>query len=279
MTNVLNIAHRGLQSLAPENTLAAAQKALEVGADMWEFDVGVTADGELILFHDHTLTRVSDAETLFPDRAPWSTHQFTLSQLKQLDLGTKFLETCSSDQNGAAALRPEQQAALRGETVPTLREALLFTRDHSWRANVELKELPEAIAAFPVAEKVTRMIVELDLVEQVIVSSFCDAYIRQIKSVDPAVATGVLRRTPAGSDILDQVRQLHSQAYHPFYAFTNRREIEMLRRGGIDVNVWTVNDPADMGRFIEAGVTGIITDFPQILKEVISNQNVTSKPD
>ena len=67
-TRVLNIAHRGARSLAPENTLAAAQKALELGADMWELDVAMTADGELIVIHDSTLERTSNARDVFPDR-------------------------------------------------------------------------------------------------------------------------------------------------------------------------------------------------------------------
>ena len=61
MSSILAIAHAGARSLAPENTLAAARKALEVGADMWELDVAVTADGHLFLFHDDSLARTTNA--------------------------------------------------------------------------------------------------------------------------------------------------------------------------------------------------------------------------
>ena len=71
MDKVLNIAHRGASSLAPENTLSAARKGLAVGADMWELDVQLTADGELIVIHDSTLKRTSNVEDLFPHRRPW----------------------------------------------------------------------------------------------------------------------------------------------------------------------------------------------------------------
>ena len=70
-SKMLNIAHRGARSLAPENTLAAARKALGCGADMWELDVGMTADGVLILIHDNTLTRTSNVLEIFPERTPW----------------------------------------------------------------------------------------------------------------------------------------------------------------------------------------------------------------
>ncbi|HFD40915.1 MAG TPA: glycerophosphodiester phosphodiesterase, partial [Anaerolineae bacterium] len=90
---VVNIAHRGARSLAPENTLVAARKALAVGADLWETDVAVTADGELILFHDDSLVRTTDAERRFPDRAPWTFTTFSLAEIRSLDAGSWFVET------------------------------------------------------------------------------------------------------------------------------------------------------------------------------------------
>jgi len=65
---ILNVAHRGARSLAPENTIAAALKALEVGAGMWELDVQLTADDELLVMHDPKLTRTSDVGGRFPQR-------------------------------------------------------------------------------------------------------------------------------------------------------------------------------------------------------------------
>ena len=64
---VLNIAHRGARSLAPENTLAAARKGLELKADLWELDVAVTSDGELVVLHDDSLERTSNARQVFPE--------------------------------------------------------------------------------------------------------------------------------------------------------------------------------------------------------------------
>jgi len=93
MSSVLNIAHAGARSLAPENTIAAASKALEVGADMWELDVAVTRDGELILFHDDSLARTTDAVNRFPDRAPWTFTTFSLAEVRSLNAGSWFAET------------------------------------------------------------------------------------------------------------------------------------------------------------------------------------------
>ena len=101
---VLNIAHRGARSLAPENTLAAARKAFEVGANMWELDVSVTGDGALVVFHDDALTRVTDAETVFPSHTPWHLADFTLAELKQLDTGSRFIQDDPHGQIAAGAL-------------------------------------------------------------------------------------------------------------------------------------------------------------------------------
>ena len=88
----------------------------------------------------------------------------------------------------------------------------------------------------------------------------------------PAVATAVLRRSPPGNDVVSMVRQLGSRTYHPFHVITNNEEIEVLRRAEIEVNVWTVNHRAAMARFIDAGVTGIITDFPQTLSQSVAKR-------
>ena len=90
MTRVLNIAHRGARSLAPENTLAAARMARHAGADMWELDVAVSADGALFVMHDDSLQRTTNAAQRFPDRAPWTFSGFTLAELEAEGLGPFF---------------------------------------------------------------------------------------------------------------------------------------------------------------------------------------------
>src|SRR3712207_2785099 len=125
---VLNIAHRGARSLAPENTLAAARKALEIGAEMWELDVSVTAEGELYLMHDDTLTRTTNVEISFPDRAPWGCSDLSLAEIRCLEAGSFFLREDPFGQIAAGQVSAEEQAAMAVEPIPTLREALVFTR-------------------------------------------------------------------------------------------------------------------------------------------------------
>jgi glycerophosphoryl diester phosphodiesterase len=267
MSNVLNIAHRGARSLAPENTLAAAQKAYDLGADMWELDVSVTADGHLILMHDDTLTRTTNAAALFPDRAPWAVSTFSLADIKRLDAGAFYLETDPFGQIAAGAVGAEAQARMTGEAVPTLEEALRFTRDHNWRVNVEIKELPASLASFPVVEKTLTLIRRLAMPEQVLLSSFAHPYLRQAKQLDPALATAALVYRPE-ADPLALLAGLDSQTYHPFNEIIDETQIRLLRQAGMAINVWTVNDETEMRALIRAGVTGLITDFPQLLRDV-----------
>jgi glycerophosphoryl diester phosphodiesterase len=294
MSRTLNIAHRGARTLAPENTIAAARKALEVGADMWELDVSLTADGELVVMHDDTLTRTTNAESLFPNRAPWHVADFTLAEIKQLDTGGPFLTTDPFEQIGAGAITPLEQAALRGEPVPTLREALQFTADHRWRVNVEIKPLPAGMLTFPLAERVVAAIESLAMAGRVLVSSFVPLILMRIKALNPAIAVAVLSEgvlspatldrwlphpgydlTPmhyfSGDDPAAFLGQLGINVYHPYYAMVSPAVIRSLQAAGIALNVWTVNNPAHMHRLIEAGVSGLITDYPQLLTPILAN--------
>ena len=288
----LNIAHRGARSLAPENTLASAKKALEVGADMWELDVTPTADGELILFHDTSLTRTTNADEIFPGRAPWHASDFTLVEIKQLDTGAPFIRTDPFEQIAAGNISADELATIQGEPVPTLREALQFVRDHSWRVNVEIKPPPPKMSSFPLADKVAALIDELDMVEQVLVSSFVPFYIHKAKTLLPAIEIAVLTSGPlrlsekvkyappdlteitpmhyfSGEDPLSFLQQLNSTTYHPHYPLLNSQEITALQEAGIAVSIWTVNNKTHMERLVAAGVDGIITDYPQVLQQVI----------
>ncbi len=288
----LNIAHRGARSLAPENTLAAAKKALEIGADMWELDVTPTADGQLIVFHDTSLTRTTNADEVFPNRVPWHVSDFTLAEIRQLDTGAPFIRNDPFEQIAAGQISDDDLSAIRGESVPTLREALLFVRDNSWQVNVELKPPSPKNLSFPLADRVAELINELDMVEQVLVSSFVPLYIHRVKTLIPAIeiavlTSGVLSLAEkvhyisadqqevdpmhyfSGKDPLSFLKQINSTTYHPHYPLLDPQKITTLQEAGIAINTWTVNDKAHMQRLVAAGINGIITDYPQVLRQVI----------
>jgi glycerophosphoryl diester phosphodiesterase len=265
----LIIAHRGARSLAPENTIAAGRKALEVGADMWELDVGMTADGELLVVHDDTLTRTSNVKRVFPERRPWSLAEFTLEEIRRLDFGTWFAEQDPFDQIAAGAVSPIEIESYVGEPAPTLRQALVFTRDHDWHVNVEIKDLRHTPGDSQVVPGVLALLEELGLVDRVLVSSFKHAYLREIGRRNPRIATGALV-DKAHADPNSLLRRLGARAYHPSLTAFRREQVSGLQAHGFRVNVWTVNDPEVMKSLMNAGVNGIFTDFPQILTPLVT---------
>ena len=261
---VVNIAHRGARSLAPENTLAAARRALEIGADLWETDVGVTAGGELILFHDDSLARTTDAETRFPDRAPWTFTTFTLAEIRSLDAGSWFFETDPFGQIAAEAVAPAEQAAYRGEKVPTLREALIFTRGAGWRVNLELKRLPPPLERFPVVERVLALVNRLEMPpDQVILSAFNHDWLRQAQALRPDVGVQALIGYSFTSPL--DWGALSFGTYNARSTLITEERVREVTAQGIAVNLFTVNEVDDMLRFIAAGAAGLFTDFPQRL--------------
>jgi glycerophosphoryl diester phosphodiesterase len=264
----LNIAHRGARSLAPENTLAAARLGLEIGADLWELDVAETADGELVVLHDDTLERTSNVEAVFPDRRPWSVYTFTLAELRRLDFGSWFNEKDPFKQIAAGKVTKEMQASYVGEPIPTLRDALVFTRDNHWRVNVEIKDATNTAGDKDLPEKVVALIGELGMDGQVMISSFNHSYLVRVKAANPALPTAALVETPQ-SDPVKLVHDLGAVAYNPGDDYIRPADIPAFRQAGVDVYVWTVNDPALMRELIQNHVSGIFTDFPQVLKEIL----------
>lgn len=273
LPRALNIAHRGASSLAPENTLAAARKALELGADAWEIDVQLTKDGELILMHDETLERTTNAPQLFPNRHPWRVRDFTLEEIKRLDAGSWFIEQDPFGEIAAGHISREELESYRGEPVPTLREALEFTKEHDWLVNVELK-LPkvEAAEARRLGEemlgKALTLIRELGLEDRVLISSFDHSLIYKLKRRAPGIAGALLIAT-ALRDPVGYMAQAGADVYSPGRLAFQAEAVRKLRDAGYGVIVWTINDPEEMGRMLEAGVTGIITDYPQRLRELL----------
>ncbi|BFO20579.1 hypothetical protein SHKM778_69670 [Streptomyces sp. KM77-8] len=115
------IAHRGASAYAPENTLAAVDKAAALGVDWVENDVQRTRDGELVVLHDDSLQRTTDVEEVFPDRAPWKVSDFTAAEIARLDAGSWF------------------DAAYAGARVPTLEQFVHRVEAHGQKLLLEIK--------------------------------------------------------------------------------------------------------------------------------------------
>ncbi len=265
VNRTLVIAHRGARSLAPENTLAAAQKGLEAGADLWETDVGVTADGVLILFHDDSLKRTTNAAEIYPDRAPWTFTQFSYDEIQQLDAGGWFNREDPFGQIAAGRVSPEDQARYEGLKVPTVEEALAFTRDHAWTVNIELKQLPPPLADFPVVPRFFEVMDRVGIApEQVRLSSFEHHWLEEARSLRPEVEVQALvgyhRDRPIDWEAVADYQTINARA-----TLTPPGKVRQLVAEGKKINLFTVNDVEEARTYVDAGVSGLFTDFPQDL--------------
>jgi glycerophosphoryl diester phosphodiesterase len=270
MDRVLNIAHRGASSLAPENTLSAARKGLEVGANMWELDVQLTADGKLIVIHDSTLKRTSNVEDVFPHRRPWQVHEFTLDEIRKLDFGSWFMEQDPFGQIAMGNVTEEETSSYVGEPAPTLEQALLFTRKYNWLVNLEIKDLSNKPGNNLIVDRVIALVEKFKMADMVLVSSFNHKYLAQIAASYPHVVTGVLDTKPHARPA-SLLRRLGARAYHPRKVFIPLADIAGLKRQGFQVHVRTINDRKTMERLVRTGVSGIFTDFPQVLASVLTS--------
>lgn len=262
-----NIAHRGARSLAPENTMPAITKAWEVGAHGVEVDIAVTSDGELILFHDDLLTRTTDVELKFPERADQPFTTFTLQEMQSLDAGSWFVQTDPFGEISGGSIAASEQKAMQGVRVPTLEEVLLFIKNRDWYINLELKKLPPPLAGYPVVEKVLQLLERLQFpAANLAISSFVLAYLREVRKQRPDIEVNALIGIP-GSDIQDW-GDFEFGVYNANADYTDEQQINTALARGCRVNLFTVNDPEQMKRFLRAGVEKLITDYPQILRDL-----------
>ena len=249
------IAHRGGSMLAPENTLAAFRLGVEQGSDLVEADVQRSEDGVLVLMHDTTLSRTTDVEQVFPDRAPWRVSDFTYEEIQQLDAGSWFSEEYA------------------GEPVPTMAEMVEVLRPTRAGILMELKapalypgieqQVAEEFASFPgyVDSAVSA--------ERLVVQSFDWDSMARYHEVQPAVPVGLLGR-PAEA-LLPELSTWADQI-NPGFRSYDAAYVDAVHALGMEVHTYTVNRPEDMHLVLDRGVDGVITNYPDLLEEVLEER-------
>lgn len=237
-------AHRGLALDAPENTLLAFAHALAVGVDHVETDVHASRDGVAMVAHDDDLSRVGGSS----DRVD----ALTAAELARLDLGA-------------------------GQHMPTLAEALDAFPD--LRFNIDLKS--EASIA-PTIEAIRRTRAE----QRVLLTSFSEQRRRAALRMLPGVATSasgprfalalaasVVRATPAVRRALTGIHAVQIPERALGLSTVTPARIRAFHSAGVEVHVWTINEPAIMARLLDLGVDGIVTDRADLALEVISRRS------
>lgn len=249
-TDFAVIAHRGGRGLMPGNTIEAAINAVEIGSDIIEFDVHLTADNVLVVRHDAEIDTTTDGRGLIAD--------MNLADIQSYRASYHVLDYPNKSES----------AVLR---VPTLKA--LFQRLPNQRYLIELK--PEEVTS---ADALCELIVSHGLQDQVVVGSFHSSILRYFRNNCPSVPTSLGKSEVTWLVFLERVHLGHlfnSPGYSiqlPFqYAgvdIVRQSLVKLAHNLNLNVEVWTVNDTESMELLIKLGVDGIITDRPDLLRPI-----------
>lgn len=233
-------AHRGASGYAPENTLVAFQKAIEMGADGIELDVQMTKDGQLVIIHDETVKRVSNGKGWVKD--------YTYDDLKELNVNKKF---------------PEYGKVV----IPKLEEVYQLMQGTDLTVNVELKN--SVVFYENLEERVLELTKRVGLWERTIFSSFNHYSVMKLKKLDPSVQTGFLYED-GYLDMPEYAKKHDVTALHPaLYNLQYPDFMKSCNEKGIAVRTWTVNDMEVMRKLCKEGIDAIITNYPDMGRKVV----------
>ena len=238
-------AHRGASYELPENTPEAFSRAVEQKADGIELDVHLTKDGHVVVAHDERLERVSDG-------AGYIFHH-TLDELKQLNFNKTF---------------PDGPAC----RIPTLAEVFDLVKPTDITVNIEMKTTE---LFYPgLSEKLAALSKQYGMGGRVLYSSFNHYSLLEVKAYDPSAKIGLLYQLGL-VDPWVYANYLHADAIHPHYFIIAAlpETVEKCREHGVEVNVWTPNEPDAIKLMLSLGVDGIITDRPGLAVELRDNFN------
>ena len=223
---ILNIGHRGAMGHEPENTLASIKKAIDLGADGFEIDVFKCLSGEIVLFHDKYLDKLTDGEGLIEKKS--------LTDLKKLSvLGTE-------------------------NKIPTLEEVLNIINKQVF-LNIELKGKNTAKASLELVEKFINQ--KKISSQNILFSSFDWNELEKLRELNSDVKIALITENDPLLAI-ETAKKLKAFAINPNYKDLNKKNIKIIHNNDFKIYTWTVNNKRDISKMKSLKVDGIITDFP-----------------
>ncbi len=286
--------HRGARGLAPENTLPAFERALDIGVHTLELDVGVTADGVVVVGHDPALNPAitRDATGRWLAAKGPTIRSLTLAQLQAYDVGrinpdTPYAKTFST------------QVPRDGTRMPTLASLFAFVKErgiHDVRFNIETKINPtqpdETVNPEQFVRALLNVVREAGMQKRVTIQSFDWRTLQIVQGFEPAIPTVYLSIQTANTDnirdgvwtagfklaehgsVPKMVKAAGGAVWSPNGGAVTEALVKEAQGIGLKVVPWTINNPADMDRLIGWGVDGIITDYPDRLREVMQKRGM-----
>lgn len=233
--------HRGAGGLAPENTLAAIQKAIDAGAEWVEVDVQETADGSVMVVHDSDFMKLAGVNLKVWDA--------TQADVESIDVGRGF------------------DPAFAGERVPTLAAVLEACRGKVG-VNIELKDYGHGQR---LEERVAEIVEAHGMQQEVILMSLKPAVVKRMKALRPEWTVGLLMSVAVGDAASLEADFLAVNA-----RFVSRAFVRRAHRAGKAVYAWTLNDAVGLSTLISRGVDGVITDYPDLAARVLQQRSLLS---
>ena len=252
MINCNVIAHRGANLVAPQNTLEAFRKSIEIGCDGFETDIHLTKDGIPVVCHNFTIDETSNGVGAIKD--------MTLEELREFDFG-KYKG-------------PE----FEGTKIPPLDAFLSLSEEMGDKMKVldiELKSEHFGQAGTELAEKTINAVKDHGLFDKLLISSFDPAILVVCKKIDKACKTGILYSPDRlismkiSTRPVSFAKEIGADALHPFHMYVTRLYVERAHRAGIQVNPWTVNKENTAKHLIKLGVDGLITDDAGLMNKLL----------
>lgn len=257
---ILNVAHRGASGFAPEHTLLSYELGQELKGDYIEVDLQMTKDGELIAMHDETLDRTTNGTGLVKE--------YTLEEIKQLDAGSWFNEKYPN-------MAKEEYVGL---TVPTLEEVIeKFGKDA--RYYIETKS-PEVYPGME--EKLLEILNDYKLTgpnvpsNKVIIQSFSPESLKKVHQLNPDLPLVQLLWYDEAAAITDAELEEYKEYSIGLGMNFNKIDeayVQKVREHDLLIHPYTVNEKEDMRKLLDWGVTGMFTNFPDRLQEVLQERN------
>lgn len=293
--------HRGARGLLPENTLAGFARALSIGVNTLELDVGVTYDDIVVITHNPRLepetTRDSGGNWL--DKTGPAIRSLSLEKLQTYDVGR--LKPGTRYQN-----RFPNQVAVDGARIPTLKELIHLvkqTGNDSVQLNIETKLKPTEPELYPSPDKFISVLLKTlrdqDFLDRVTIQSFDWRALQETQQMDQNIPTSYLTIQHGSFDTIhlgkpgpspwtagfdidkfdgnvpEMVKAAGGRVWSSHHRDVSIQNIKQAHDLGLEVKVWTVNDTDDMKKLIEMGVDGIITDYPDRLRKVLKKLAMT----
>lgn len=236
-------AHRGFSAVAPENTMYAFESAVKTGADYIELDVQLTADEQLVVFHDKKIDRTTDGKG--------ELSKYTYDELQEFSAGSWYGKNGEFD---------DAKIVLLSDVLETVGDDTML--------NIEIKNHGNVTKT---TEKTVELIEEYNIEKSCYITSFSYSALKTVKKLNPKIKTGLIANV-ASSTSFSQLKYIDAVSLN--YIFINQSIVNMAHQNGKRVFVWTVDRPSDIHHMIAMGVDNIITNRPDKALEMVDSDSV-----